>query len=137
MDLLEIDQNSEDYAAAWTRSAWPTIAAAAYRGFLAHGKGALFVDFTRAESDATFLSGLRAPLEFVPMAELLDAPTLRDAVENCDPEREVLCVIVRNQGPPLSLTVTSPDVTPKQAAEQMAAASTIVPELHGFKVGVG
>ena len=137
MDLLKIDQNSEEYAAAWTRSAWPTIAAAAYRGFLAHGRGALFVDFTRAESDATFLSGLRAPLEFVPLAELLDAPTLRDAVEAYDPERAVLCVIVRNQGPPLSLTVESPDLTPRQAAERVAMASVIVPELRGHRRAVG
>jgi hypothetical protein len=137
MNLLEVDQNSESYAAAWARSAWPTIAAAAYRGFLAHGRGALFVDFRRADSDATFLGGLRAPLEFVPLAELLDAPTLRDVIERYNPELEVLCVVIRKEGPPLSLTVTSPDVTLRQAAEQAAMASAVVPELRGYRMAVG
>ena len=137
MDLLELDQNSPEYATAWIRSAWLTVASAAYRGFLAHGRGALFVDFSRAEVDATFLNGLRAPLRYVLQAELADTPTLRNSVETYDPASQVLFVILRKQGPPLSLTVGSPDVTPKQAAEQVEMLSVIVPELHGHRMAAG
>lgn len=137
-NLLTHNPDSEAYAEAWVQTAWPMVAAAAYRGFKKHGRGALFVDFTRGQPDSAYLNGFRAPLQFIPAGELPEAALeLADAVAAYDPATQAQVVIIRRRALPLYLLVSSLALTPKQAAENQKILSAIVPELRGHQMAMG
>ena len=90
---------------------WPQIAAAAWAGWLAHGRGETIID---ARQTYQVAGGLGHAIAYVP-AELVKVPTDARMVAEYDPASEVVVCIIQANESEDTYRLAVPGLTPAEA----------------------